>query len=117
MSGRTRFVITKGDSLPLNLTYKAGKPPAPVDLTDYTARFQVRERPGAPEVLLDLTTENGGIVLGGLAGTIDVTIPESASAGAWTHAEFGLELVPPGDAPPIKLLKGSLSITVELPHD
>jgi len=117
MSTRQRFVINKGEPLRLQLTYKAGKPAAPVDLTGYAARFQARERPGAPDVLLELTTENGGVTLGGVAGTVVVDIPEEASAAGWTHAEFGLELIPPGDAPRIKLLRGVLGIVVELPHD
>ena len=41
-----------------------------VDLTGYAARLQVRESYASETVLLDLTTENGGITLGGVAGTI-----------------------------------------------
>lgn len=46
----------------------------PVDLTGMTARMQVRETINATEELLELTTENGGIVLGDEDGTIDLLI-------------------------------------------
>lgn len=41
-----------------------------VNLTGYTARMQVRESYSSEIVVLELTTENGGITLGGAAGTI-----------------------------------------------
>jgi hypothetical protein len=43
-----------------------------IDLTGYTARLQVREKYSSETKLLDLTTENGGITLGGAAGTVAV---------------------------------------------
>lgn len=44
----------------------------PVDLSTYTARMQIR-RGYEGEVLVDLT-EGNGIVLGGVDGTIEVTV-------------------------------------------
>lgn len=41
----------------------------PLDLSGYTARMQVRAKTGN-QVVFDLTTENGGLTLGGAAGTI-----------------------------------------------
>lgn len=43
-----------------------------VNLTGFTARMQVRASYDSDAKLLDLTTENSGIVLGGAAGTISV---------------------------------------------
>lgn len=117
MAARYRIVITKGDPLRWGFTYRAGKPSAPVNLTGYTGRFQAREKAGAPGApLLELTTENGGMVLGGAAGTVEVLFPATVGDQGWEHAEFGVELVQP-DGTPIKLLKGNLAIVVELPHD
>ena len=45
-----------------------------VDLTGYTARMQVRATYASPTTLLDLTTENGKLVLGGANGTISITV-------------------------------------------
>ena len=41
-----------------------------VDLTGFTARMQVRAEYDSASPLLDLTTSNGGITLGGALGTI-----------------------------------------------
>ncbi len=66
-----------------------------VDLTGYTARMQVREEYSSAEKLLDLTTENGAIVLGGAAGTIAVV----ASA-----TQMAAIVVPDGVAKPPRLV-------------
>ena len=52
----------------------------PVNLTDYTARMQVRQRVESTTEVLDLSTQGGSpeIVLGGAAGTITITVPDTA---------------------------------------
>ena len=50
----------------------AGRKPVAVNLDTYTARMVVRECAEDSALLLDLTTENGGITLGGATGTIDI---------------------------------------------
>lgn len=68
--------------------------PTPVDLTGCTARMQVRAKIGATEVLLTLTTENGGVTLGGTAGTIDLLIEaEDTAAITWTSGVYDLEII------------------------
>ena len=44
----------------------------PIDLTGYSAKLQIRNNYGDPTVQLELSTANGGITLGGPAGTITV---------------------------------------------
>lgn len=51
----------------------------PIDLTGCRARLQVRGRVTDPAALIELTTENGGITLGGAAGTIELDISEEAT--------------------------------------
>ncbi|MGH8562716.1 MAG: ubiquitin-activating E1 FCCH domain-containing protein [Gammaproteobacteria bacterium] len=46
----------------------------PVDLTGYTARMQFRAKETDASPALDLTTSNGGVFLGGTAGTIRFVI-------------------------------------------
>jgi hypothetical protein len=53
----------------------------PIDLTGYTARMQVRSNIDSAGTILSLTTENGGIVLGGEMGYIDIYISATATAG------------------------------------
>jgi hypothetical protein len=51
----------------------------PVDLTGYTAALRIRYRADSPNVLLEATTENGRIVLGGtpynLVADFDLDLP------------------------------------------
>ena len=68
----------------------------PHNLTGYTAKMQVRSSAESDIVLLELSTTNGYIVLGGTAGTITLTVPAAnmsiISAGQY---EYDLELVSP----------------------
>ena len=64
--------IEQGATFKKMLTWKAGAPPVPVDLTGCKARMHVRERMDSPLPMLSLTTENSGIALGGADGTITV---------------------------------------------
>jgi len=50
---------------------------ANVNLTNFTARMQVRKRPSDGDTLVSLTTANGRITLGGSAGTITLNCPAS----------------------------------------
>lgn len=107
------IVIEQGATFRLNLLWKdsAG---SPVNLTGYTARMQVRRRYNDPDILLNFTTENGAIVLGGAAGTIQVTglatvtddIPAKPSV-------YDLELVS-GSGFVTRLIEGSVTITPEV---
>lgn len=83
----------------------------PVDLTGYTAAMEVRRRPGQP-VIVDLTTENGRIQLGGVAGTIALAITgaDTGLLPATHRAVYDLLLQPPGPVSPIRILEGNCSI-------
>lgn len=65
----------------------------PHDLAGYTARMQVKTKAGGT-VLLELTTENGGIALDDALKTITLTVTATATAAlAWTKGVYDLELV------------------------
>jgi hypothetical protein len=83
----------------------------PVDLTGYTALMQIRPRPSRP-VIVELSTENGRIQLGGPAGTIALAITgEDTGELAPTHrAVYDLLLQPPGPVSPVRMLEGNCSI-------
>ncbi len=66
----------------------------PVPITGYTGRMQIREKLDSPEVLLELTTENGGIVIDTQFNTITVNISaEQTSNLNFSLAVYELELV------------------------
>lgn len=90
---------------------------APVDLTGYTARMQVRETLDAAEPLLTLTTPEtspGGITIDGPAGRLTLLIAdEMSTAWAWTFGVYDLELASP-DGDVDRLLKGEFEVDREV---
>lgn len=80
MSAATlKLVIEKGTTFKPRFTYK-NEDGSIVDLTNYTARMQVRAEIDSTTPILDLTTENSGIVLGGQAGTIDLFVSDTVTS-------------------------------------
>jgi hypothetical protein len=73
----------------------------PVDLTGYTADMQVRENILSPTVIVELTTENDKITLGGALGTIDLVLTAAETAalgGDGSHSwVYDLQLNPADD--------------------
>ena len=93
-----------------------------VDLTGWTARLQVRDSYSSEIKLLDLTTENGGITLGGAAGTVSVvasatvmaaiTVPDIPGAPPTRSCVYDLELI--NGSVVERLLNGKFLITREV---
>ena len=66
----------------------------PVDLANYTARMQIREKLTSDTVLHTLTTENGGITFDNTLKTITLSIPASVTTEfEFLSAVYGLELI------------------------
>jgi hypothetical protein len=85
----------------------------PVNLTGFTARMDIRESLDDATVIHTLTTENGGITLGGVAGTIDLLIPATATEDLdFTHAVYDLELINSGVV--TRLISGSITLSKEV---
>lgn len=68
----TNFKIIQGDTLVLSATYKDSFG-NPINITGYTAEFQVRDVPGGKIVCADVTTSNG-ITIDGTNGKVTVTV-------------------------------------------
>lgn len=78
---------------------------APLDLTGKTARCQIRREAGDPTPLFTLTTENGGLELGGALGTVTLTIniPDTYielddTAEAWPYDLLIIDTAPTPDS-------------------
>lgn len=109
-----RLEIDQGATFRRRFVWKTGTPPVPVDLTGCTARMQIRPDITSDEVLVELTTENGGITLGDADGTIDLYI--SAEDTAKVEAAIGvydLELVT-ADGDVDRVLSGTVTISPEV---
>lgn len=92
-AGIYNITAEQGATFTRTITWKnsAG---TPINLTGYTARMQVRREYSATVADLTLTTENGGITLGGALGTIVLSAQASttASLAAGSYV-YDLELV------------------------
>lgn len=113
-AGTLDLAIEQGTTFSQQLIWKDGAS-ALINLTGYTARMQVRATIAAPDPpLVTLTTENGGIALGGAAGTITLTISATATAGySWVAGVYDLELIS-ASAVVTRLVKGSITVDPEV---
>jgi hypothetical protein len=112
---KLKLTIYQGATFRKRLRWSAGG--APIDLTGCTARMQVRPEVDSPTVLIDLTTENSGIALGGAAGTVDLYIGATSTAAiTWESGVFDLEIVHPGVMPDevTRIAEGSVTVSPEV---
>lgn len=107
------ILIEQGATFQLNIVYKDSND-VPIDISGYTARMQVRRSYDAPTPLLNLTTENGCITLGGVAGTLAVEAPASMTSSLPPKPSvYDLELISPsGDV--TRLIRGAAAISPEV---
>lgn len=79
-----------------------GQGSTPKDLTGHTAKLTIRDRQGGATIY-SLSTEDGRIILGGTAGTIELIVPLSdASALDWRGGVYVLTITAPnGDTDPL----------------
>jgi hypothetical protein len=108
------LTINQGSTFRKGFLWKAGSPPTPVDLTGVTARMQVRRKPDAPHVLLEFSTANGTIVLGGNTGTIELVLTSVATAQLnFESGMYDLILtMPSGDV--WRFVQGRLKVTKDV---
>jgi hypothetical protein len=103
------LLIEQGATFSQLITYKESG--VAVNLTGYTARMQVRATLESASTLVELTTANSRIALGGTAGTITLTISatdtEALTSG---RGVYDLELVS-GSGIVTRLLQGVATIS------
>lgn len=105
--------IEAGATFRLPIIWKDGDGVA-VNLTGYTARMQIRPVANSPTVLASLTTENGGITLGGSTGEITLFMaPADTAAITRARGVYDLELQS-GSGEVTRLLKGCVTISPEV---
>lgn len=112
-AGTYDFLLEQGATFDPLITWRdaAG---ALVNVTGYTARMMVRPSLASATVSLDMTTANGMIVLGGAAGTIQLLVSATATAGLGVGGYvYDLELVS-GVGVVRRLLKGAITVDGEV---
>jgi hypothetical protein len=103
------ILIEQGATYSQVITYKDNG--VAVNLTGYTARMQVRATLESASTLVELTTANSRIALGGTAGTISLTISATDTAALTSgRGVYDLELVS-GSGIVTRLLQGVATIS------
>ena len=103
------LLIEQGATFSQLVTYKESG--VAVNLTGYTARMQVRSTLESATSVVELTTANGRIALGGAAGTITLTISATDTAALTAgRGVYDLELVS-GSGIVTRLLQGVATIS------
>lgn len=86
----------------------------PVNLSGYTARMQIRNKVDSTSSIIELTTENSGIILDNINKTILLKMPASAtSAFNFINAVYSLELVSSGGQV-TTLISGNVTLVKEV---
>jgi len=81
---------------------------APIILTGYSAKMQVRHHSGSSSVLLELSTALGSITLGGALGTITF----NANIDALPEGEHAYDLIlTSGGGIPKRLIEGKATVS------
>ena len=111
-AGTYHFSMEQGSTFSRSITYKDSNG-SPIDLSGYTARMQLRRNVEDSSPIIELTTANGRITLGGTAGTVTLTIAASDTASlSPVEGVYDLELVS-GDTVE-KLIAGTFTIQREV---
>lgn len=113
-AGTYDLKIEQGATLSLTFTYQ-NEAGTPINLTNMTARAKIREDFGSA-VVLELTTANGRITLGGALGTIALNVPATTTAtlSAPFEGVWDLELV--NGATVTRLLQGKAVVSPEVTY-
>lgn len=107
--------INQYATLSLVFTWSTGNCPGavgaaltPVDLTGYSATLQIRQSAGGT-LLYDASSN---LTLGGVAGTITITIPGTTTAGfTWFNGAYDLLMTSAGGVS-TRLLKGNVTVSL-----
>ena len=113
---RQSLIIEQGATFEFTINWMQNDGATPVDITGYTARMHIRDTIDATAFLLELTTEDSRITLGGTAGTILLAITAAdTEAVTFTSGVYDLELVNTGgDGTVTRLTYGGVEVRPEV---
>jgi hypothetical protein len=112
IAGKYDIICDQGSTFERTFVYRDSTQ-TPIDNTGWSARMQVRPTFGSDEVLLNMTTQNNTIVLGGSNGEIFVSSPDDVMANLESGVfVYDLELITPTSV--IKPVRGSFTIRPEV---
>ena len=113
LSGTYNITCDQGATFKRTITW-TNQAKTPYNLTGYTARMQVRSTAASTEIILELTTANTRIVLGGAAGTIELTVAANVTTALTPGLYvYDLELVS-GGGEVTRLIEGNFNVKAEV---
>ena len=113
-AGNYTWRISQGAQEQRVFTYLTKGGGASVDLTDMSAKMQVRPYKGSPEALVTLDSEGvGGIVLGGELGTVEVTISSLQTAGLTSDGYYDIQLID-ADEEVDRFVEGAIKLSLQV---
>jgi hypothetical protein len=106
----TQFTVTNAAT---GIYISGGLATAPINITGYTAKMQMRSSPDDPTAVLTLTTENGGIVLTGPTGNIALHAT-AAQTGAINQGpyEYDIEIYQASSV--IRVVQGQIEVSAQV---
>lgn len=115
-AGKYNITVEKGSSYSKKFTYKDGEGVL-INLSGYTARMKAKRSKSVPFVtdtaLVDMTTENGKITLGGALGTVILNLTASETAALPTCVGYyDIELIQGSNV--TRFLEGEFNIVDEI---
>jgi hypothetical protein len=109
------LLIEQGATFDLSIVWKDNEG-TPIDLTGYSARMQIRKNYDTEPVISLTSDSDGGIVLGGEDGTIDITIDaETTENIEIRRGRYDLEIELAGIV--TRLTQGTVDISREVTKD
>lgn len=116
MAANYDITIDQGATFSFTFIYKDANGDR-VDLTDYTARMQIREYYSSATPVLELSTDEESIELGGTAGTVTITATDEQTRDiAIDSGVYDIELYSPTFRT-IRLLQGKVFVSPEVTRD
>lgn len=112
LAGNHNFTIDQGAHFESLITVR-NEDDSLFDFTDYTARMQIRLEVDSDDYIVELTTENGGIVLGGDEGTLRVVMDAEATDLINREGVYDIEIIDNTDKV-YRLLKGKIRLNLEV---
>lgn len=85
----------------------------PFDLQNFTARMQVRRTMDSSSTLVELTTENGRIILNEEPGRIRLMMSDEVTAGITTSGVYDLEIIDAGGVVS-RVVQGNFTLSQEV---
>lgn len=112
-AGTLNLIIEQGATYQKKLIWQDNDK-TPIDNTGSTGRMQIRASKEDPTILLELTTENGRMTLGGANGEINLFIAAGdTEAITWTAGVYDLELED-GAGIVTRLVEGKVAVSLEV---